>query len=181
MDELWPLFFFPEGHLSTLHTQMRSSIPDMIRQTAQKKSGQQVKPTARMTVNWLEGSVTVIHFPWADLGRPPQPPPSWDHSALELSLVHFLPQVQPVDIGAGETKNNYTASDLIIASSLLFILRRYTIKTVTREKMKCQSELQACAEVGHKSSGRAKRSSLLIVHILATARGILSLCNRLAY
>lgn len=38
--------------------------------------------------------------------------------------------------------------------------------------MKCQSELQAYAEAGHKPAGSAKRSFLLIAHIRPAARGV---------
>lgn len=135
-----------------------------------------------MTVNWPEGSVTVIHFPWADLGRLPRLP--------LLALLRpplpsrtFTYQLSPTGSTSGHWRrgkqNDYIASDLIIASSLLFILWLYTIKTVTSEEMKCQSELQAYAKAGHKSAGRTKRSFLLIAHILPAVRGVQPLCNRL--
>lgn len=38
-----------------------------------------------MTVNWPEGSVTVIHFPWADLGRLP---PAASTRSQETSTQH---------------------------------------------------------------------------------------------
>lgn len=48
-----------------------------------------------MTVNWPEGSVTVIHFPWADLGRPPHPPAASAHSP-ETSTLHKNPHLEAV-------------------------------------------------------------------------------------
>lgn len=45
--------------------------------------------------------------------------------------------------------------------------------------MKCQSELQAYAEAGHKSAGSAKRSFLLIAHILPAVRGAQPIAQQL--
>lgn len=90
-----------------------------------------------MTVNWPEGSVTVIHFPWADLGRPhaprpkPSPPPRWGlrslprdlHSAQEPALSSWIPQVQAVDIGAeGAAKRLYC-----LRFDYCFIIIVYTV------------------------------------------------------
>lgn len=136
-----------------------------------------------MTVNWLEDSVTVIHFPWVDLRFPrPSTPclPGDLHFAQDPSLLRCLPQVHAVDISAGSSSGDYIAFSLIIASSSLFILWQYIIKSVTSEEMKCQCELQARAEAGCKSTGRAKKVFLLIAHILHGSRGFLSLCNRMA-
>lgn len=113
-----------------------------------------------MTVNWLEGSVTVIHFPWVDLRFPPPlltNLPGDLHFAQDPSLLRYLPQVHTVDNGIGSNSGDYIASSVIIASSSLFISWQYTIKSVTSEEMKCQCKLQAHAEAGRKSTGGAKR------------------------
>jgi len=64
----------PEGHLSTLHTQMRVLFAGNDKTNSERRGKvKRVKPTARVTVNWPEGSVTVIHFPpW--LARPSPTP-----------------------------------------------------------------------------------------------------------
>lgn len=137
-----------------------------------------------MTVNWPEGSVTVIYLPWADLGR--LPPAASTHSP-ETFAPHtrkLTYQLSPTGSTSGHQcmgkHHDYIASNLIITSSLLFILWWYIIKTVTSKEMKCRSELQAYAEAGHKSAGRAKRSSLLIAYILPAVRGVQQLCSGLA-
>lgn len=80
-----------------------------------------------MTVNWPEGSVTVIHFPWADLGR--LPPPAASTRSPETSTPNKNAHLSAVShrfnqwtLAVEEKQNDYIASDLIITSSLLFIL-----------------------------------------------------------
>lgn len=59
-----------------------------------------------MTVNWPKGSVTVIHFPWADLGRPP-PTPRLPPLALLRPLLctrTFTSQLSPTGSTSGHRR-----------------------------------------------------------------------------
>lgn len=110
-----------------------------------------------MTVNWLEGSVTVIHFPWVDLRFPPPSTPASPETSTLHRTPHFCVISHRFTPWTSSTSSDYIASTLIVASSSLFILWQHTIKPVSSEEMKCQCELQAYAETGRKSAGGAEK------------------------